>query len=214
MNHRVLCTLMMITAAVAFSGCATTGTAPTQEAQPAPVSPGSAAESLDRQEKELAQRFAQTEGVNVQRLQETLAVSFKSDALFDVEASQIKPGSSADLEFVADILRKHPETRIEISGYTDSSGSEQHNLALSQQRAQAVGELLVRKGVDPSRITAHGYGETQFIASNATENGRQLNRRITLLIIPPGVRSLREEPAPRNGPSTLSMNFHLPGGPL
>jgi outer membrane protein OmpA-like peptidoglycan-associated protein len=112
---------------------------------------------------------------------------------------------------VADLLRRYPETRVEISSYTDSSGSEQQNLALSQQRAQAVAELLAQKGIDPSRIEYRGYGETNFVASNATENGRQLNRRITLVIIPPGVQSLREGPVLKSGVPSLSMNLSFPG---
>ena len=206
MNRRVLCIMMALTMAV--SGCAMIGMTPTEEGAPSAAPVGSV---VDEQERELVQRFAQADGVNVQRLQDTLAISFKSDSFFDVEASQIKPDSSGDLEYVADLLRRYPETRVEISSYTDSSGSEQQNLALSEQRAQAVAELLAQKGIDPSRIEYRGYGETNFVASNATENGRQLNRRITLVIIPPGVQSLREGPVLKSGLPTLSMNLSFPG---
>ena len=206
MNRRVLCIMMALTMAV--SGCAMIGMTPTEEGAPSAAPVGSV---VDEQERELVQRFAQADGVNVQRLQDTLAISFKSDSFFDVEAAQIKPDSSGDLEYVADLLRRYPETRVEISSYTDSSGSEQQNLALSQQRAQAVAELLAQKGIDPSRIEHRGYGETNFVASNATENGRQLNRRITLVIIPPGVQSLREGPVLKSGVPTLSMNLSFPG---
>ena len=206
MNRRVLCIMMALTMAV--SGCAMIGMTPTEEGAPSAAPVGSV---VDEQERELVQRFAQADGVNVQRLQDTLAISFKSDSFFDVEAAQIKPDSSGDLEYVADLLRRYPETRVEISSYTDSSGSEQQNLALSQQRAQAVAELLAQKGIDPSRIEYRGYGETNFVASNATENGRQLNRRITLVIIAPGVQSLREGPVLKSGLPTLSMNLSFPG---
>ncbi len=235
MSRRVLCIMMALTMAV--SGCATTGTTPTEEGTaPGPglgdivgsilgkikgkgteeAAAGAASAApvgsvVDQQERELVQRFAQADGVSVQRLQDILAITFKSDSFFDVEASQIKPDSSGDLEYVADLLRKYPETRVEISGYTDSSGSEKQNLALSEQRAQAVAELLAQKGVDPPRIAYRGYGEANFVASNATENGRQLNRRITLVIIPPGVRSHREGPVPKSVVPTLSMNLSFPG---
>lgn len=139
---------------------------------------------MDRQEKELNQRFANAEGTTVVRMQDDLAVTFKSDVLFDVDSATIKYPGSDELTYIAEILKRYPDTRVEISAYTDSTGSERHNLDLSERRARAVASALVEKGAHPSRITARGFGETNFIASNATEAGRRRNRRVTLLIIP------------------------------
>ena len=72
---------------------------------------------------------------------------------------------------------------VEAQGHTDSQGSDAYNLRLSQQRAESVREYLVSQGVEPGRITARGYGESQPIASNDTADGRATNRRVTLRII-------------------------------
>lgn len=234
MTRTFLCIFAALT--LTITGCLTTGTTPTgegssqgpalgefmgnlfgklkgrdtEEAGAAPAGkagPESLKAVLDQEEKALTQRFAEAGGVSVQRLEDAVAIAFMSDSFFDLDASDIKPDSSNDLEYLADLLRRFPESRVEISCFTDSSGSEQHNLTLSQQRAQAVAEFLTRSGIDSSRIDFHGYGETNFVASNATENGRKMNRRLMFIIIPSGVQSLRNPPLWKDGPSTLSMGL-------
>lgn len=236
MTRTVLCIFAAL--AVTITGCLTTGTTPGEGSSQGPSlsnfmgnffgklkgteteeagagsggkpAPGSFKDILDQEEKALTQRFADAGGVSVQRLDDAVAIVFMSDTYFDVDASDIKSDSSKDLEYLAELLKRYPDTRVEISCFTDSSGSEQHNLTLSQQRAQAVAELLTRSGVDSSRIDSHGYGETNFVASNATENGRKMNRRLTFIIIPIGVQSLRNPPVLENGPPTLSMRVQEP----
>jgi OOP family OmpA-OmpF porin len=78
------------------------------------------------------------------------------------------------------ILRRHPDLIVEIAGHTDSKGSDSYNQALSQRRAEAVREELVAHGINASNLTARGYGESDPVADNATEEGREQNRRVEL----------------------------------
>lgn len=139
---------------------------------------------MDRQEREFQAQMASMEGASMQRQGNNLAVTFKTDVLFDVDSWRLKPGAYDEIDRVAGILNRYPETRVNISGHTDSTGSEQHNYRLSEDRARAVADALAAAGVNPARISIRGYGEERPIASNATEAGRQLNRRVVLDIIP------------------------------
>ncbi len=139
---------------------------------------------MEKQEMAMRQQLAGVEGASIQRDNEVLAVTFKSDVLFDVDSSALKPGGYDELQRVAGVLNNYPQTRMQIAGHTDSTGSEQYNLQLSQRRADAVKSQLVSYGVAPSRITTIGYGESKPIAGNNTEAGRQLNRRVAITITP------------------------------
>ncbi len=139
---------------------------------------------MDKQEREFQQRVAGREGTTVQRRQDNLSITMKSDVLFDTGSSLIKPGGYDEIARIAEILNRYPQTRVTIEGHTDSSGSESNNMKLSRERARAVGEALAARGVDPGRITTVGLGESRPIASNATESGKQLNRRVALLVVP------------------------------
>lgn len=97
---------------------------------------------------------------------------------FDVNRTTIKPESEVTLMKALKTLQTYPEISVEIAGYTDSDGSEKSNLILSQGRADAVKNWLVEKGIDASRITAVGYGESNPIADNTTKEGKAKNRRI------------------------------------
>jgi outer membrane protein OmpA-like peptidoglycan-associated protein len=141
-------------------------------------------EYMDRQEKDLRERLAQTEGVFVRRDQDTLQVTFKSDLLFDIDSTYLKPIGHALVVQVAGLLRDYPQTRLTVEGHTDSIGSERRNQERSERRAQAVKAALSEAGVDPTRISAKGLGELKPLTSNATERGRQLNRRVVLTIVP------------------------------
>ena len=102
---------------------------------------------------------------------------------FDIDRSEIQPKYDLDIAKVADFLREHPASTAVIEGHSDNVGSEQHNLDLSQQRAESVVNYLVDKfGIERSRLSAKGYGMTQPIADNATEEGKQKNRRIEAVI--------------------------------
>ncbi len=145
---------------------------------------GSIGNYMDQQERELHQRFTRVEGARVERQENNIFITFKADLLFDVDSSTLKPGAYDEVDAVANILRRYPETRVRVLGHTDSTGSEKYNMELSERRADAVKESLVRAGVVPGRVTARGIGETKPLASNATESGRQMNRRVTIEILP------------------------------
>ncbi len=134
---------------------------------------------MDRQEEKLAQ----IPGTRVERVDEkTLLVHFESDILFPVNSAVLNPDSRQTLDQAADVFMEFNKTGIIAQGHTDASGSEEYNQSLSERRADAVMGHLIRMGVESSRITAVGYGESYPIAGNDTEYGRQQNRRVDLML--------------------------------
>jgi len=104
------------------------------------------------------------------------------DVLFETGRADLNPGAARNLDRLVQFLGDHPERRVEIDGYTDSVGTDSFNLDLSQRRADAVKSVLVNSGIDPSRVTTRGYGKDFNVASNADSGGRQLNRRVEVVI--------------------------------
>ncbi len=104
------------------------------------------------------------------------------DVLFDTGRAQLKSGADTRLDQLAQFLQSHPDRRIQVDGFTDSVGSAQLNDSLSERRAQAVKTALVDRGIDPSRIGTQGYGDADPVASNTNAGGRQLNRRVEVVI--------------------------------
>jgi outer membrane protein OmpA-like peptidoglycan-associated protein len=104
------------------------------------------------------------------------------DVLFDTGKADLNPGAARNLDQLVQFLTDHGDRRVEIDGYTDSIGSDAFNLDLSQRRADTVKAVLVTRGIDPSRIESRGYGKAYEIASNAEAGGRQLNRRVEVVI--------------------------------
>jgi OOP family OmpA-OmpF porin len=103
---------------------------------------------------------------------------------FDFNSAVIKPVSYPVLDDAARVFKAKPTMRVEISGHTDSIGSDSYNLKLSNQRANAVREYFIRyHSIDPGRLIAVGYGETQPIADNRTRSGRDMNRRIEFKVL-------------------------------
>jgi outer membrane protein OmpA-like peptidoglycan-associated protein len=103
---------------------------------------------------------------------------------FDVNQATIRPDDRAVIDEAVDFVKKYPDARIELDGYTDSRGTEAYNQRLSEKRAGAVKQYLIREaGVDPSRISAVGRGESNPVADNNTEEGRFENRRVEILIL-------------------------------
>jgi outer membrane protein OmpA-like peptidoglycan-associated protein len=139
---------------------------------------------MDNQEKEMREVLAASEAAAVRREGNLLAVTFKGDVTFDTNSTVVKPGLYKEIDRVAGVLTQYPETLIRVEGHTDSVGTEEYNLDLSFRRANSVRDLLVKRGVNISRIQPAGFGETMPVATNATEAGRQLNRRVEIKIAP------------------------------
>lgn len=142
---------------------------------------------LDEQEREFNERLAQSQ-VQVSRDQsqgqEAILLTMPSGVTFQTDSATIQPGFRPTLDEVAATLNEYPDSRIAITGHTDSTGSADYNQTLSQQRADAVANYLISRGVAPSRITAYGAGETQPVATNETDSGRAANRRVEIRVVP------------------------------
>lgn len=140
---------------------------------------------MDKQQQELEQ----IEGVEVTRTAEDeINVVMENDILFDFDSAALRADSRQSLRDMASVFVEYPETRIDISGHTDSVGSASYNQNLSEERAQSVTRYLTSQGVSSTRISARGYGESLPTSSNELAAGRQLNRRVEIQItaIPQG----------------------------
>lgn len=102
--------------------------------------------------------------------------------MFNVNSAQINEGGMRNLRKVADVLLKYPQRTVMIEGFTDDRGSAEHNRQLSERRSEAIRSALVDMGVGANRITTRGYGEEYPVANNGTAVGRQLNRRVEIVI--------------------------------
>lgn len=135
---------------------------------------------MDKQAEEMQKDI---QGAKIERVGEGIKITFDSGILFDVDKAELKPEAKANLDKLAVILNKYPDTNILIEGHTDSTGTYEHNLDLSKQRAQSVSNYLAGIKVDPARFTTMGYGPAQPVASNKTADGRQQNRRVELAVM-------------------------------
>lgn len=113
-----------------------------------------------------------------------LLVRMTGATTFEVDSDRIQPGFFSTMDKISAIVRKYGKTELMIAGHTDSTGSAEHNQLLSERRAGAVAGYMESDGVVPERIISRGYGKAQPIASNETESGRALNRRVDISIVP------------------------------
>jgi outer membrane protein OmpA-like peptidoglycan-associated protein len=146
------------------------------------LSGGAVGYYLDQQKKEMAAVLERQD--RIEREGETLRVSLASDVLFDSGSARLQPGADDKLRRVGDVLERYPRTRLEVVGHTDNRGTDASNQDLSERRAAAVRDVLVRDGVNPARITVRGVGETRPVATNDTLTGRAMNRRVELEVQP------------------------------
>jgi outer membrane protein OmpA-like peptidoglycan-associated protein len=147
---------------------------------------------MDNQEAEMRQALATSEEVAVRREGDLIALTLKGDVTFDVDSDVVLPGLYNELDRIAQILIKYPQTTIVVEGHTDSTGSDAYNQGLSERRALSVQRLLVDRGVAPARISTVGYGEARPVATNDTPEGRQMNRRVEIRVNP----NTQGQPAP------------------
>jgi outer membrane protein OmpA-like peptidoglycan-associated protein len=141
------------------------------------VAGGAAGHILDKQAAEL-----KAKDLNATRTANGILVKLKEDLLFNTGSDVLKPAALDDLTALGDVLAKYPQDRIQILGFTDSTGSEQFNAELSKKRAEAVRKILVSRGVSEQQAVAIGMGEQSPVASNDTPEGRSKNRRVELHI--------------------------------
>lgn len=99
---------------------------------------------------------------------------------FDTDQATLTPASQATLDKAADAMKSNPNAHLRLEGYTDSTGTDTHNMSLSQQRAYAVANYLKAKGIDGSRLTGDGFGPANPADTNATDTGKADNRRVEL----------------------------------
>ena len=123
-------------------------------------------------------------GAEVQRRDDSLLVNFSDAILFDTGKSTLMPGAYDRMRSLAATLNKYPQSQIIVKGHTDSVGAESFNQQLSEERAGRVRTFLISEGVEPSRITAIGFGESLPLVSNNTAAGRVQNRRVEIEIRP------------------------------
>ncbi|MGD2123475.1 MAG: OmpA family protein [Gemmatimonadota bacterium] len=121
-------------------------------------------------------------GAEVERVGEGIQVTFDSGILFDFDSYALRPEAREHLTNLAASLNEYPDSEVLIVGHTDSSGADEYNQRLSENRANAAGNHVIRAGVTPSRVKMMGLGETEPVASNDTEDGMQLNRRVEVAI--------------------------------
>ena len=139
---------------------------------------------MDKQEAEMRDALAASDAAAVRREGELLAITLKGDVSFDLNSDAVRPGLYNELDRIAQIMIKYPETSILVEGHTDSSGPENYNQQLSERRANSVKDLLVQRGVQEYRVNIIGYGEGRPLVTNATPEGRQMNRRVEIRINP------------------------------
>jgi len=121
-------------------------------------------------------------GAEVERVGEGIQVTFDSGILFDFDSYALRPEAREHLTNLAASLNEYGDSEVLIVGHTDSSGSDEYNQTLSENRANAAGTFLIRAGVVPSRVKMMGLGETEPVASNETPDGMQQNRRVEVAI--------------------------------
>lgn len=138
---------------------------------------------MDQQEAELRAQLQGT-GVSVTRNGDYIILNMPSNITFATDQDAISTQFYPTLNSVSLVLQKYNRTLVDVYGHTDSTGSDEHNLDLSQRRALSVATYLNAQGIDSRRFSVIGYGETRPIASNATAEGRALNRRVEIQLLP------------------------------
>lgn len=135
---------------------------------------------MDKQQQKLEKEL---ENAEVERLDEdTLRINFDSDILFAIDSATLSQKSMQDLNDFAGVMNQYDKSAILIQGFTDSTGSEAHNQELSERRAKSVYNHLLMRDVAASRMATAGYGEAYPVADNSTAAGRELNRRVSILV--------------------------------
>jgi outer membrane protein OmpA-like peptidoglycan-associated protein len=134
---------------------------------------------MDKQAEELKRDL---EGAHVERVGEGILITFESGLVFDTDSYRLREETRSNLVDLSKTLKKYDDTNILIEGHTDNTGEDAYNQKLSENRADAVENYLVTQGIENSRVTTKGYGESQPLDANDSEAGRQKNRRVEVAI--------------------------------
>jgi outer membrane protein OmpA-like peptidoglycan-associated protein len=134
-------------------------------------------------DKQAAEMRRDLQGAKVDRVGEGIKITFDSGLLFDINKYELRAASRENLTKLAAILNKYPDTNILVEGHTDSTGTREINMPLSENRAKAVSDFLAGLSVQSARFTVHGYGPDQPLGDNTTVEGRQTNRRVDIAIM-------------------------------
>lgn len=136
---------------------------------------------MDKHAKKLKQDLGQS--ADVERVGESILVTFDSGIMFDVDSYALKASTKANLDKMAETMKEYDKTEIIVMGHTDATGSDEHNQKLSENRAASVSRFLQQNGITAKRVTTKGFGEQKPVASNNTASGREQNRRVEIAIV-------------------------------
>lgn len=149
---------------------------------------GAVGNYMDNQKRDLEKNLApeiQSGQARVEKLpNDVIRITMTNQTAFETNSSDIKPGFRSTMDKLADVVVRYGKTSLTIVGHTDNVGSESYNQQLSQRRALSVAQYFESQRVDPLRLATAGKGESQPTANNATEAGRQANRRVEIYVEP------------------------------
>jgi outer membrane protein OmpA-like peptidoglycan-associated protein len=134
---------------------------------------------MDKQAEEMQNDIA---GAEIERVGEGIKITFDSGILFATNSSTLEPEAKRNIIKLATILNKYPDTNILVTGHTDSDGTDDYNQSLSERRAKAVYDYATMQGVPSSRFSVLGLGENEPVATNDTQDGKHLNRRVEIAV--------------------------------
>ncbi len=134
---------------------------------------------MDKQAEEIKDKVPEAK---VERVGEGIVVELSSQILFGFDQSDLSADAKSNLDQLVTVLNEYPDTNIELQGHTDSKGSESYNQNLSEKRASTVSGYLATKGINNTRLSIKGFGETLPKYDNNTDEGRAQNRRVEFLI--------------------------------
>lgn len=123
----------------------------------------------------------QLKELNAQKTERGMVITL-GDVLFNTDMARLKPDGISNVQKLADFMAQYPQNKVSVEGYTDSTGSDSHNQALSERRAAAVQKALLDMGISGDRVATSGYGEDYPVASNNSADSRQLNRRVEIIL--------------------------------
>ena len=138
---------------------------------------------MDQQEAKLRAELQGT-GVSVTRIGDNITLNMPGNVTFATNSSDLRPAFFEVLNSVGKVMKEFDQTVVEVAGHTDSTGTESYNQALSERRASSVAQYMVARGISEQRLITVGMGELRPVADNGTEEGRQLNRRVEITVVP------------------------------